>query len=56
MKNYADIPCATCELWNQEKKIFSCSPSNCKRLSHWLMKHTREATGEIQNRNVQYVV
>ena len=56
MESDANIPCATCQLWNPEKKSFSCNPNSCKKLSNWLLKHTNVPADDPQNRIVQYVV
>jgi hypothetical protein len=56
LKSDADIPCATCPLWNQETKSFSCDPNKCDKLSGWLLKHTRNSTDRLQIENVQYIV
>jgi hypothetical protein len=56
MGSDTDIPCSTCRLWNTEKKSFSCNPNTCKKLSDWLLKHTRENVVEPQDKIVQYVV
>jgi len=56
MGSDVEIPCSTCLLWNPETKSFSCNPNSCKKLSNWLLKHTREKAFEPQDQIVQYVV
>ena len=56
MESDAEIPCATCLLWNTEKKSFACDPNSCKKLSSWLLKNTREKAVKPQDKIVQYVV
>jgi hypothetical protein len=56
MESDTNIPCATCLLWNPEKKSFSCDPNTCKRLSNWLLKHANDNADNTQNKTVQYVV
>jgi hypothetical protein len=56
MESDASIPCATCLLWNPEKKSFSCDPNTCKKLSKWLLKHAKDTADDPQKKIVQYVV
>lgn len=56
MKIKAEIPCATCSLWNPKEKRFSCDPNRCEKLSNWLLKHARDNTVEPPNKIIQYVV
>jgi hypothetical protein len=56
MESDANIPCANCLLWNQEKKSFACNPNTCNKLSKWLLKHAKNNKVDMQNRIVQYVV
>ena len=56
MSSDAEIPCATCLFWNPEKKSFTCDPNKCKKLSNWLMKHTKVDTFVPKKKVAQYVV
>ena len=56
MGSNANIPCANCLLWNPEKKSFSCDPNTCKKLSDWLLKHSKDNADNMHNEIVQYVV
>ena len=56
MESDANIPCATCLMWNPEKKRFSCDPNRCKKLSDWLLKHAGDNAVNPQEKMVQYVV
>jgi len=62
MSNISEIPCTNCHQWNAKKKIFTCNPDKCVKLSEWLLDHTsmdkaeEDEIIEVVAAPIQYVV
>ena len=41
MSKDSEIPCSSCNKWNQKTNSFSCNPHKCQQLSEWLITYTK---------------